>query len=263
MGRQLRKRSEVAGQGVAPAGEDEFGEAPAAQAPAAAAPPAGAPAGMAACPRCAMSMPAAMTRCPKCDAQMPGAPAAPPAGSFLDDEFGEAPAAPAQDHRLHVLSMAPQAKQAAASEDEFGAAPPPGAGDIPSKAWADEPVRQPPARPNLGEQASLDQAAYAASKELPIRVGAAPTGAAAPWPADAADVGEEVTVTWGEETIQLAPFCTFHVGPFSATTRIRPGESRAAAIVRAHAQLIEFAEQERRRKAISCAAEIKASRGLV
>jgi uncharacterized Zn finger protein (UPF0148 family) len=65
------------------------------------------------------------------------------------------------------------------------------------------------------------------------------------------DVGEEVTVTWGEETFQPVQFNTFHVGPFTTNTRVRPGETRVQAMERAYAELEAFAEEifERKKKA--------------
>jgi hypothetical protein len=60
-----------------------------------------------------------------------------------------------------------------------------------------------------------------------------------------------VTVTWGEEVIQAAPYCTYRVGPFSVTAAVRPDETREQAMQRVYGELGAFAERERQRKAAS------------
>lgn len=60
--------------------------------------------------------------------------------------------------------------------------------------------------------------------------------------------GETVSATWGEEQFSPKQFHSFRVGPFSATTRLRQGETRQQALERLNAELREFAEAEKRRK---------------
>lgn len=75
------------------------------------------------------------------------------------------------------------------------------------------------------------------------------------------DAGEEVTVTWAEEMIQVVSFCHYRHGPFSATSRIRPGETRALACARVYAELADFAESSRIDKHNAyCAALAKATK---
>lgn len=62
------------------------------------------------------------------------------------------------------------------------------------------------------------------------------------------DVGEEVTFVYGKEMYRVTEFCTFDVGPFSATTKIRSGETRIDALLRLRAELEAAAEVERAKK---------------
>jgi hypothetical protein len=66
---------------------------------------------------------------------------------------------------------------------------------------------------------------------------------------DLADTGDTVSATWGEEKItvpdNIARFCTFTVGPFSASTKIRQGETRQAALGRLNNDLAAMAEEAR------------------
>lgn len=63
--------------------------------------------------------------------------------------------------------------------------------------------------------------------------------------------GNEVTVVWGKELFSPASFHTFEVGPFTATTRVIPGETFSVAAERAMEDLRRFAEKERERKKAS------------
>lgn len=44
-------------------------------------------------------------------------------------------------------------------------------------------------------------------------------------PENELDAGDTITVTWGEECYVPRPYMSFRVGPLSATTKIRPGET--------------------------------------
>jgi hypothetical protein len=63
--------------------------------------------------------------------------------------------------------------------------------------------------------------------------------------------GENVTVTWAEETISPIPYNVVKVGPFAATGAIRPGESVAQASARIYDELESFAEGVRATKLIA------------
>ena len=63
------------------------------------------------------------------------------------------------------------------------------------------------------------------------------------------DASETITVTWGEETFSPVQYNSFRVGPFSATARVLPGESRSDALRRISAELYAFATEERANKA--------------
>lgn len=63
--------------------------------------------------------------------------------------------------------------------------------------------------------------------------------------------GQEVTVVWGEELFSPQQFHTFKVGPFTATTRVLPGETFEKAAERAMGDLRLFAEKEREKKRAS------------
>lgn len=77
---------------------------------------------------------------------------------------------------------------------------------------------------------------------------------------DPEDVGQQVSVSWGEEVIQVTPFCTYRVGPFYASTTIRPGERRVHAIARLNRDLSEYAELEHHRKRKAFIKELKATK---
>lgn len=65
-------------------------------------------------------------------------------------------------------------------------------------------------------------------------------------PSQLGDEGEEVTCTKGEEMYgKPGQFSTYRVGPFSGTTRVRPGETRAQARRRLMDELNAFADEER------------------
>lgn len=61
---------------------------------------------------------------------------------------------------------------------------------------------------------------------------------------EGADEGEEVSVTYGEETYCPVQYHSFHVGPFSGTTRVRAGETRPMALQRLVDDLREIANKE-------------------
>lgn len=60
-----------------------------------------------------------------------------------------------------------------------------------------------------------------------------------------ASAPETVTVTWGEELFTPVQFCSFRVGPYSAATTLRPGESREQAADRLMRELERIAAKER------------------
>jgi len=61
-------------------------------------------------------------------------------------------------------------------------------------------------------------------------------------------VGEKITVTWGEESIQVARFQQCNVGPFIYETTVREGETIDSALKRANAHLAMFAASVRKEK---------------
>ncbi len=65
-----------------------------------------------------------------------------------------------------------------------------------------------------------------------------------PWP-----VCDTVTVTYGIERYSPVQYQHFEVGPFMATSDVRPGETIASATARVHGELAAFADTERVRKA--------------
>lgn len=67
-------------------------------------------------------------------------------------------------------------------------------------------------------------------------------------PVLAEDVGEQVTATWPRQLFSPFAYNSYEAGPYSATTTIRPGETRASALARAQAGLDEFAAIEVVRK---------------
>ena len=64
-----------------------------------------------------------------------------------------------------------------------------------------------------------------------------------------AEVGDTVTVTWGEEMFSPVQYNNFRVGPFMATTKIRVGETAFTASRRALFELSKLAEVEFETKA--------------
>ncbi len=66
-----------------------------------------------------------------------------------------------------------------------------------------------------------------------------------------AEAGDAITVTWGEEEISPVKYSNFTVGPFTATARPRPGETRPVCMQRIYNELTLFAEDEREKKAQS------------
>lgn len=59
---------------------------------------------------------------------------------------------------------------------------------------------------------------------------------------------DEITVTWGQEAYTPVSYNTFHVGPFSMTTKIQAGETQAQAFQRAYIFLESQAKIAFRRK---------------
>lgn len=59
---------------------------------------------------------------------------------------------------------------------------------------------------------------------------------------------ETISVTWGEELFTPVQFCSFRVGPFSASTTLRVGESREQAADRLMRELERIAAKERELK---------------
>jgi hypothetical protein len=51
---------------------------------------------------------------------------------------------------------------------------------------------------------------------------------------DERDAGDLVSVTWGAEKFSPVQYHTFDLGPFSYTTKVRPGETPAEAAQRAY-----------------------------
>lgn len=66
---------------------------------------------------------------------------------------------------------------------------------------------------------------------------------------DGDERGEMVSVTWGEELFTPVQFCSFRVGPFSASSTLRAGESREQAADRLMRELERIAAKERETKA--------------
>ncbi len=63
--------------------------------------------------------------------------------------------------------------------------------------------------------------------------------------ADSADPDiESVTVTWGKEGFSPVQFHVFEVGPYTATTRLRPGETVEQAVLRVRAKLQRIADAD-------------------
>lgn len=69
-----------------------------------------------------------------------------------------------------------------------------------------------------------------------------------------------VRYEWAEEALQLADFCTVRVGPFSATTSVRAGETPESALQRLKDKVDAFAERERARKITSFLAALRGAR---
>lgn len=61
-------------------------------------------------------------------------------------------------------------------------------------------------------------------------------------------MADQVTVTWGEQTISPVSFNTFKIGPFSMTTDVQPDETVEDAMGRAYAALETFARSTYQRK---------------
>ncbi len=160
----------------------------------------------------------------------------------MDLANGEPPVSP-----LQATADADQAK-AFYEEDPFEAvlppaAAPPAAPQVPTPTRTRSQAKSPPAGAQAPPQAP--------PPDPGIR-SAGPTQALMPSGGE-----DEVSVTWAEEAIQLAQFCTFRVGPFSASRRV-PAGMTASEVARAiNDELTAFAEAERARKIASYSAELK------
>jgi hypothetical protein len=62
---------------------------------------------------------------------------------------------------------------------------------------------------------------------------------------DVGSGGEEITYVFGKEMYRVADFCTFDVGPYSATTHVQPGETRFDAFTRLRHDLEAVAQADR------------------
>jgi hypothetical protein len=77
----------------------------------------------------------------------------------------------------------------------------------------------------------------------------APVAISQPAPAvNVTQAHETISVTWGEELFTPVSYCSFRVGPFSASTTLRAGESREQAGDRLMRELEKIAAKERDNK---------------
>lgn len=84
--------------------------------------------------------------------------------------------------------------------------------------------------------------------------------------AAAGDEGQRVEVSWGDELFQPLRFNGMRVGPFTATTLVRRGESIAQATVRLHREVATAAQkifEEKSRAYLQNLAGLAASAGKV
>lgn len=79
----------------------------------------------------------------------------------------------------------------------------------------------------------------------------APTTVDMTTPITGALTGDRVSATFGKETIQPLPYHSIEVGPFTATTEVRQGETLTKALERLNAELTLFAGAERTRKLVA------------
>lgn len=91
---------------------------------------------------------------------------------------------------------------------------------------------------------------------IPATTTGTPTGAVTNNHFQVAGDGEVVEATWGEETYGPQAFYMYRVGPFTAKTRVREGETHSAALARVMAELSQYASSERARKHAEFATEM-------
>lgn len=118
------------------------------------------------------------------------------------------------------------------------------------------PVTSAPPTPSIG----INPPESSLPPPAPVGVAAAPAKRGRPKkeeaPATAVAVSTndgQVSVTWGKETYQVAPYCPIEVGPFSITGKVEAHETLAQALTRLTVELATFAEVERTRKVKSAA----------
>lgn len=96
------------------------------------------------------------------------------------------------------------------------------------------------------ERIHTDEAIRAAHVPEPkVRTGGLLTDTRYPAPTASPASPETITVTWGEELFTPVQFCSFRVGPYSAMTTLRVGESREQAGDRLMRELEKIASKER------------------
>lgn len=71
------------------------------------------------------------------------------------------------------------------------------------------------------------------------------------------DVGQKVTVGYGEEVYSVAQYNSFHVGPFTIQTVVRDGETIADALLRGHRHLADAVKVIRRERADAHVEELR------
>lgn len=76
-----------------------------------------------------------------------------------------------------------------------------------------------------------------------------PAKATTPTPVEA--TGTQVSATFGKEVVQPLPYHSIEVGPFTASTEVRQGESITQALERLNGELAVFASAERTRKLVA------------
>lgn len=139
----------------------------------------------------------------------PGKPVPTPEQGQTPDEFGPDPFGPSAGPGEKTNLLAPEVRS----------------GSVPG------PVREVP---------SISPAGFSFVRVFPSFVREYPSGAPMS--------GEEVLVTWPEEIIKLAEFCTVRVGPFSVGVKLREGEDRGVTMRGLYGELVVMAEAERDRK---------------
>lgn len=75
------------------------------------------------------------------------------------------------------------------------------------------------------------------------------------------DPATVITVVYGKETIQVAPYNPIEIGPFSAAGCVKYGETVSQAMARLNDELVAFADAERARKLHSAATLVQQIQG--